>query len=108
MPVYGQVGIDNLLHALTEFMNIIGRNRTVETHIDIVAVRHRDINDHRTVWPQVVGGLVQHKEKRSRIGSDGRRIMEIKELNILRFIDPIVHSFYLVIDTCADGTILHF
>ena len=51
--------------------------------------------------------FVQHEEKTACIGTHRRWLMQVEEFNLLGFEHLEVHSLHLVIDPCANGTILH-
>ena len=103
----GHIGGDNLLHPLAHGIDIIRGHRTIQAQVYIVAVADGDVDDHRTVGPQVVGSLVQHEEQGARIGSHGRRVVEVEELHFLLLIHAVVHSLNFVVHTCRNGAVLH-
>ena len=81
---------DDLPHTLTDSIHISDGHRAVKTQVHIIAVRHRDVNDHRAVGIQVMCRLVKNEEETACICSHGRGLIHIEELHLLGFIDPEV------------------
>ena len=112
VAVDGHIGSNNFLHAVADSVHLSQRQFLVRAffrfnEVDIVALRHRDIDVYRAVRNHLVCSLVQYKEQRSRIGAVCRTIVHIQEFHLFRIIHPIVHAFHLIIHSCIDRTILH-
>ena len=62
---YGQVGINNLLHALAYLVNVVGRYLVPYFKVNEVTVRHRYVDYHVRNGVDVVHGLAENKEERA-------------------------------------------
>ena len=60
------------------------------------------------VREQGTHGVRHHHLQRADIAAHSFGARGIEELDVLGFIDAIVHSFYRIINTCTDGPVLHF
>ena len=114
MPVDGQVGIDNLLHALPQVADIVGRDIAalalvvLDGKVDVIAVGHGDVDDDGAARPQVACCLAEHEEQAASVGSHGGCIVQIEELDVLRLIHTVVHPFHPVVHACTNRSIVHF
>ena len=78
-----------------------------DVKIHIVAVAHGDINGHLALLVQVVDGLAEHEEQRTGVGAHATRRRDVEEFHLLLFVQPEVHTLYLVVHMGIDRTMSH-
>ena len=68
MAVYGQGGVDDLLHAPADSSGIVEGYRAPDLQVHIVTVTHGDVDSHLARLEEVVGRFAEHEEKRAGVG----------------------------------------
>jgi tRNA modification GTPase len=101
------VRMNGVLLNLTDTAGILECDRMADVKIDIITVRHRDINSNLRYVVKTVNSLTEDKKQSTGIGAGCRWSAHIKELHLLVFIHAIMHTLYLIVDLCCDGSILH-
>ena len=97
MTVDGEGGIDNLLHTLADAADIVERHGMADVEVDIVAVGHGDVDGHLGTLVEVVDGLAQDEEQRTRVGTQAAGRLHVEKLDGLGVIHPVVHALHLVV-----------
>ena len=106
VAVDGHVGIDHLLHVAADEAHIVERHGPSYLQVNIIAVRHGDVDAHLAVGKQVVGCLAEPQEERARVGPGAAGRGDVEKLHLLGIIHAVVHALYLVVDAGADGSVL--
>ena len=102
-----QVSFHNLVHALPQGIDQGGRHSAVDKHAAVVTVRHRRVDAQAGRRIKVVERLVEHEEKRTRVGAQARGRRDVEKLHVLIVEEHEVKAFHLVVHLGARGSVRH-
>ena len=75
-------GIDDFFHLTADGASILDGYRTSDVQIDIIAIRHRDVDSHLTGIEKCVCCLAENEEQTAGVGTDATRGGDIEKLHI--------------------------
>ena len=107
VAAYGQGGVNDLLHALAQVVNVLLHDGPTDLQVAVIAVRHGDVDDHRAVGVKVAHGLAEHEEQGACIGTRTSRRVHTQKLDVLRMIQTEAHALHLVVHLGRYGAARH-
>ena len=107
VPYHGYMGVDDVVHLLSDVVDIECREGAADVQIAVIAVAHGDVYDHLALGKQFVDGPAQHEEQGACVCPHARGGVQIQKLHVLGVIHVIGHALHLVVHLGTNRTEVH-